>query len=298
MVPAVPQIPVSCRAGIGDPAACCAALCPSVAKSLPVGITCENPFIRPRAACLDGAARADSDGDACMRSVDVDRGTWCGVTGVAKLIPDENMSNYNAPFEIHVHGQVLLRPDTTYEQLQEALGPLWKYAGARSLADGAGSVYEEEPGIQFDTKERLLQVCWTVRGDEDFRQSLDDMCMGINELAEQGAAIEVTFYDTEFDEEEESEEAESRDDFVMLFVGPTPAAIMQVQRDLLVQDVVNLMERHFDGSELGGVVQEIDKLFSQRFDALVSSLEIGKPPRGMGGSGSGHGGNRRPRHLH
>lgn len=233
-----------------------------------------------------------------MRSVDVDRGTWCGVTGVAKLIPDENMSNYNAPFEIHVHGQVLLRPDTTYEQLQEALGPLWKYAGARSLADGAGSVYEEEPGIQFDTKERLLQVCWTVRGDEDFRQSLDDMCMGINELAEQGAAIEVTFYDTEFDEEEESEEAESRDDFVMLFVGQTPAAIMQVQRDLLVQDVVNLMERHFDGSELGGVVQEIDKLFSQRFDALVSSLEIGKPPRGMGGSGSGHGGNRRPRHLH
>jgi hypothetical protein len=233
-----------------------------------------------------------------MHCVDIDRVTWCSVTGAAQLIPDQNMSNYNAPFEIHVHGQVLLRPDTTYEQLQEALGPLWKYAGARSLADGAGSVYEEEPGIQFDNKERLLQMCWTVRGDEDFRQSLDDMCMGINDLAEQGAAIEVTFYDTEFDVEEESEEAESRDDFVMLFVGPTPAAIMQVQRDLLVQDVVNLMERHFDGSELGGVVQEIDKLFSQRFDALVSSLEIGKPPRGMGGSGSGHGGNRRPRHLH
>ena len=62
----------------------------------------------------------------------------------------------------------------------------------------------------------------------------------------------------------------------MLFVGPTPAAIMQVQRDLLVQDVVNMMERHFDGAELGGVVAEIDKLFTQRFDAL-NSLEIGKP---------------------
>jgi len=47
------------------------------------------------------------------------------------------------------------------------------------------------------------------------------------------------------------------------------------------------------------VVQEIDKLFSQRFEALVSSLELGKPPRGgSGGSASGHGGNRRPRHLH
>jgi hypothetical protein len=210
------------------------------------------------------------------------------------------MSHYNAPFEIHVHGQVQLRADVGFDQIQEALRPLWKYAGARSLADGAASAYEEEPGIQFDAKEHVLQVCWTVPGDEDFRQSLDEMCMGLNELAEQGAAIEVTFYDTEFDEDEADDDAEARDDFVMLFVGPTPAAIRQVQRDLLVQDVVKLMERHFDGSELGGVVAEIDKLFSQRFDALVNSLEIGKPPRGTGGQGgSGHGGGgRRPRHLH
>jgi hypothetical protein len=206
------------------------------------------------------------------------------------------MSHYNAPFEIHVHGQVQLRAEVEFDQLQEALRPLWKYAGARSLADGAASAYEEEPGIQFDAKEHVLDICWTVRGDEDFRQSLDEMCMGLNELTEQGAAIEVTFYDTEFDEDEDEpdDDAEARDDFVMLFVGPTPAAIMQVQRDLLVEDVVDLMERHFDGSELSGVVAEIDKLFSRRFDALVNSLEIGKPPRGAGG----HGGGRRPRHLH
>jgi hypothetical protein len=188
----------------------------------------------------------------------------------------------------------------TFAQLQDALKPLWKYAGAKSLADAAESAYEEEPGIRFDSAEHLLTMCWTVQGDNDFRQALDEMCMSLNELAEQGAAIEITFYDTEFDEDEEPPEAESRDDFVMLFVGPTPAAIMQVQRDLLVEDVVNLMERHFDASELGGVVAEIDRLFSQRFDALVNSLEIGKPPRGSGGSGSGgsHGGGRRPRHLH
>ncbi len=210
------------------------------------------------------------------------------------------MSDYNnAPFEIHVHGQVQLRADVDFAQLQDALKPLWQYAGARSLADGATSAYEEEPGIQFDPKEHLLQMCWTVRGDDDFRQSLDEMCMSLNELADQGAAIEVTFYDTEFDEEEIDDEAdddaESRDDFVMLFVGPTPAAIMQVQRDMLVQDVVNVMERHFDAAELGGVVAEIDKLFTQRFDALVSSLDLGRRPRGAGGRG---GGNRRPRHLH
>jgi hypothetical protein len=208
------------------------------------------------------------------------------------------MSRYNAPFEIHVHGEVPLRPEVTFEQLQDALKPLWKYAGAKSLADGATSSYEEEPGIRLDAQDHVLRMCWTVPGDEDFRQALDEMCMALNELSSQGAAIEITFYDAEFDDEEEDEEAESRDDFLMLFVGPDPAAIMQVQRDLLVQDVVNLMERHFDGAQLSGVVGEIDKLFSQRFDALVSSLELGKPPKGSGGSGSGHGGGRRPRHLH
>ena len=207
------------------------------------------------------------------------------------------MSRYNAPFEIHVHGQVPLLAGVKFEQIQEALKPLWKYAGARSLTDAANSSYEEEPGIKFDAQEHLLQMCWKVPGDEDFRQSLDEMCMNLNELAEQGAAIEVTFYDVEFDDEDRDDDPtvddDSRDDFMLLFVGPTPAAIMQVQRDLLVQDVVNLMERHFDGAELGGVVTEIDKLFTQRFDALV-----GKPPRGMGGGGSGHGNGRRPRHLH
>jgi hypothetical protein len=207
------------------------------------------------------------------------------------------MTRYNAPFEIHVHGQLALRADVTFEQLQDALKPLWKYAGARSLADAATSSYEDEPGIKFDPVEHLLQMCWTVSGDDDFRQVLDEMCMNLNEVAQSGAAIEITFYDAEFDDEDEESDAESRDDFLMLFVGPDPAAIMQVQRDLLVQDVVNLMERHFDGAELGGVVAEIDKLFGQRFDDLVNSLQLGKPPRGPGSSG-GHGGGRKPRHLH
>jgi len=190
------------------------------------------------------------------------------------------MARYNTPFEIHVHGQVSLRGDVTFDNIQDALKPLWKYAGERSLADAAGSFYEDEPGIRFDPAEHVLQMCWTVEGDDDFRQALDEMCMNLNEVALTGAAIEVTFYDTEFEDDAD------------------PAAIMQVQRDLLVQDVISLMERHFDGAELGGVVAAVDQLFSQRFNDLVSSLQLGKPPRGSGGSGGmGHGG-RKPRHLH
>jgi hypothetical protein len=168
------------------------------------------------------------------------------------------------------------------------------------LADAAASAYEDEPGIAFVLEEHLLQMCWTVAGDDDFRQVLDEVCMNLNEVAAAGAAIEVTFYDVDFDnDEEQASEGESRDDFIMVFVGPNPAAIMQVQRDLLVQDVISMMERHFDGAELGGIVAVVYKLFAQRFDALVSSLEIGRPPRGPGsGFGSGHGGGRKPRHLH
>jgi len=207
------------------------------------------------------------------------------------------MTRYNAPFEIHVHGDVPLREDVVYQQIQDALKPLWHYAGARSLAAAAESAYEDEPGIRFDAEAHLLQICWTVNGDEDFRQAIEEACMGLNEIASAGAPLEISFYDTEFDEEEAPEDEEARDDFMMCFVGPTPAAIMQVQRDLLVQDVVHVMERHFDASELGEVVGAIDKLFTQRFDALVSSMQLGRPPRGHGGP-SCHGGPRKPRHLH
>lgn len=211
------------------------------------------------------------------------------------------MPRYNTPFEIHVHGEVPLRADVNFAQLQEALKPLWSYAGAKSLAAAAASAYEEEPGIKFDADKHLLQMCWTVPGDDDFRQSLDELCMGLNELAEMGAPIEVTFYDADFDDEEgEANQEDARDDFAIYFVGPTPAAIMQVQRDLLVQDLIGLMERHFDATELGGVVAAVDQLFERRFNDLANSMQLGRPPRGQGGSpgGSGHGGGRKPRHLH
>ena len=80
---------------------------------------------------------------------------------------------------------------------------------------------------------------------------------------------------------------------------------MADKREVVVLSAVRSAVGTFNGAlagmepaELGGVVAEIDKLFGERFDALVNSLELGKPPRGAGGSGSGHGGGRRPRHLH
>ena len=212
------------------------------------------------------------------------------------------MADHNTPFEIHVHGDVPLRADVSFAQLQDALKPLWSYAGAKSLAKGAVSAYEEEPGIRMDEKEHVLHMCWTVAADEDFRSSLEEMCMNLNELAASGAAIEISIYDTEFDEDDEDDGKESRDDFLMLFVGPTPGDIMQVQRDMLIDDVVAVMERHFDKSDLEPITAEIDKLFTTRFNAMIDSLTIPRTLRGSsgnaGGLGGHGGGGRKPRHLH
>jgi hypothetical protein len=211
------------------------------------------------------------------------------------------MKDLNSTFDIHLHGEVPLNAKVTLEQIKEALRPLWTYSAAQSFEDALASSFEDEPGITFNEQDMLLQFCWTVPGEDDFRQCLDEMCMSLNELSVVGCTIEVTFYDTEFDEEDEDDGRESMDDFIMLFIGPTPAAIMQAQRDLLIADVFHMMERHFEPSELVGISAEIDRLFSERFNNLVNSLEMGKPGK-LGGSNPGnngaHGGQRKPRHLH
>jgi uncharacterized protein (DUF2267 family) len=210
-------------------------------------------------------------------------------------------TSYDPPFEIHVHGDVPLRADVSYAQLQDALKPLWSYTGAATLAKGAVSSYEEEPGIRVDDKSHVLHMCWTVAAGDDFRSCLDEMCMNLNELASAGASIEISIYDAEFDDEDEDDSQESRDDFLMLFVGPTPGDIMQVQRDMLIDDVTAVMERHFEKEEMGAVVSEIDKMFTKRFDAMVDSLTIPRSIRGGPGAAGGlggHGGGRKPRHLH
>ena len=107
--------------------------------------------------------------------------------GTTRTRQDNAMNRDDAPFEIHVHGDVKLRTDVGFDALQDALKPLWKYAGARSLADGAASLYEDEPGIRFDPQRHLLQMCWTLHGEDDFRHQLDDLCMNLNELSAAGS---------------------------------------------------------------------------------------------------------------
>lgn len=201
--------------------------------------------------------------------------------------------------EIHIHGDVPIQRKVKRAALEAALAPLWAHTEASAFDEACTSLYDNEPGIQFDRDQHVLHLCWTVRGSEDFRQQLDEACMALNELCGAGAALEVTFFDPDFDPDEMGGDRGSRDDMLLLFVGPTPQAIMQVQRDLLVQDVVSVMERHFDAAELSGVVAEVDRLFADRLSDLINSLKIGRPPRRPAPDGHFHeDGPGRPRYLH
>lgn len=208
------------------------------------------------------------------------------------------MNMFNpAPFEIHVHADIPLRRSVRAQQVQDALQPMWSYTGIRHYPEAARSACEDEPGIVFDSRSSMLNICWTTGGDRNFRHALDDTCMNLNEIAAAGAVIEVGFFEVA-EPDTPAADNPSPPDIIQLYVGPSPGDILQVQRNLLVDEVVSLLENHFETGEITPVVNEIDRLFHRRFDVLANSLQAGKPPQRSGGSTTtGHDPRPHFRHL-
>ncbi len=206
------------------------------------------------------------------------------------------MQDHNQPLEMHIHGGVPIRQGVKQKEIEAALAPLIAYTKRHHAPQGKNSLYSEESGIQL-LPDHVLHFCWSVAGDVDFRETLAELVLGLNDISREGAALEVSFYDLDFDDEDFDEqgsnddEDNSRDDFFVLFIGPTPAAIMQVQRDMLVRDVTMLMGRHFDENEMAPVVKAIDKMWESRFKALVSSLKFPSYAQGSANNLGGNGGN-------
>ena len=111
--------------------------------------------------------------------------------------------------EVHVHGTVLLRAGTTPTQIEEALRPWLEYIDEDNLAD-AKSVHPDEPGILFDKRRRVLEVCWTGDVGRSFHQIVSDALASLNPFSEEAAAFEVSYY-----------LEDGQDEFSVVFVGPT-----------------------------------------------------------------------------
>jgi len=165
--------------------------------------------------------------------------------------------------ECHVHGNIPLRHGVTAAQVEAALRPWLEYIDEDSLAD-AHSVYEDEPGIVFDARERVLELCWTGDVGRTFRETIEAALSGLNPYTERAAEIEVSYYHDD-----------GQDEFGIVFVGPTAEAIHEAQRQAMIEDVSHTLARQFGDSEIGEVVALLNQLFARTAPSAGGAVRQG-----------------------
>lgn len=153
--------------------------------------------------------------------------------------------------EVHVHGSVFLCKGVRPSQVDQALRPWLTYLDVDTVAD-AHSLEREEPGISFDPKERVVNVCWTGEVGRSFQSRLTEAFHNLGPLTEYASEVEVTYYPEG-----------GEDEFYQMFVGPSPEAIHEFRRQCVVEDVSGLLSRHLGKSQ----TEQVAALINQLFDA-------------------------------
>ncbi|MES2563408.1 MAG: DUF6806 family protein [Pseudomonadota bacterium] len=151
--------------------------------------------------------------------------------------------------EVHVHGSVFLCKGVRPSQIDQAFRTWLDYLDVDTIAD-AHSLEREEPGISFDPKERVVNICWTGEVGRSFQSRLTEAFHNIGPLAEYASEVEITYYPEGGDEE-----------FYQMFVGPSPQAIHEFRRQCVVEDVSSMLLRHLGKAETEQVAALINKLF-------------------------------------
>lgn len=176
--------------------------------------------------------------------------------------------------EVHVHGSAFLCKGVRLAQAEQALRPWLDYLDVDHVAD-AHSLEREEPGISFDSRERVVNICWTGEVGRSFHSRLTEALHNLGPLTEYASEIEVTYYPDHGD-----------DEFYQMFIGPTPEAIHEFRRQCVVEDVSNLLARHIGKAEVDQVGTLINELFDKGAaiqpatpDSNVTSTVIPLHPR-------------------
>ncbi len=168
--------------------------------------------------------------------------------------------------EVHVHGTVLLKSGTTSTQIETALRPWLEYIDEDNIAD-VKSVHPDEPGIVFDRRRRVLDVCWTGDVGRSFRQALSESLDALNRFSEEAAPFDITYYHDD-----------GRDEFDLLFVGPSVQAINQAQRRRMMEDLQLLLKRQFNDAEAGEVLALVNQLFERHWQSGSSAQTAAAEP--------------------
>ena len=171
--------------------------------------------------------------------------------------------------EVHIHGNVLLRAGVAQNEIEQALAPWLSYVDIESLAE-AKSAHQDEPGIVFDKRRRMLEICWTGWVGRNFQRSLEAAFEALSPYSEEAAGVEVTYY-----------QEDGRDEYGMVFVGPSAESIQDMQRRYMLEDLQALLGRHFSDAEIGEVVGLVNQLFDRRFAQGTPARETGTTERAV-----------------
>jgi hypothetical protein len=158
--------------------------------------------------------------------------------------------------EVHVHGSVFLCKGVRLSQVDQAMRPWLDYLDVDTIAD-AHSLEREEPGISYDPKERVVNICWTGEVGRSFQSRLTEAFHNVGPLTEYASEVEVTYYPEGAD-----------DEFYQMFVGPSLEAIHEFRRQCVVEDVSSLLARHIGKPE----TEQVAALINQLFDAAGVKL--------------------------
>jgi hypothetical protein len=165
--------------------------------------------------------------------------------------------------EVHVHGNIQLRAGITLAQLEAALQPWLEYLDVENI-DEAKSVHRDEPGIVYDSRRRQLELCWTGDVGRNFRKVIEESLQSLCRYCEQAAEVQLSYY-----------HEDGRDEIGIVFVGPTADSIHEAQRRRMVEDLSNILARHFGQQEVAEVVTLVNELFSRSWIQKSASGEAG-----------------------
>jgi hypothetical protein len=167
--------------------------------------------------------------------------------------------------EVHVHGTLHLCKGVTLTQVENGLRKWLDYLDVETITESR-SLEQEEPGIVFHRSDRVLEICWTGEVGRNFVNRLQETLLELGPLTERASEVEITFY-----------YEDGRDEYQLLFVGPTAQAIHQVQRRRMIEDVSGLLSRHFGEDEVKQVTGLVNELFDhdwERTKAETSGLDF------------------------
>jgi hypothetical protein len=151
--------------------------------------------------------------------------------------------------EVHVHGSLYLCEGVSRRQVEAALRPWLDYLDVERMEE-AKSLEPDQPGLAYHPKDRVLEVCWTGAVGRSFEERLEETVALLGPLTEQATELELTFYHDSGDDETR-----------LMFVGPTAEAIHDAQRRRMMEDVADLLARHFDDASISEVVALVSDLF-------------------------------------